>query len=485
MRGRVVFVGAGPGLSTWLTLAGYEALRHADVILVDALVSPAMLSDIAWDAEIVDVGKRGGEASSSQDDICKILIAAAQAGKNVVRLKGGDPGTFGRLTEEIDALTQVGIEFSVIPGITAASATAARGSFSLTDRDVSASLTLLTGHRRLQGPRPELDWEAASRSGTGAVYMGILSAAENAQRLIGQGVPAETPVLVAQAVTTPAERLLRTTLGELATALHDAHMRPPAIWIYGDVVRGAKLEATPLRGVVATFRPFGAHLDWHAGLREAGWEPCAFPLQRITEPQDGGAAMAAVLAAPPAFLAWTSPTAVKRSLAHWQALGFDLRSLAGWQLLAVGPATAAAIQQAGLQANFTTDGSDGADGFISVLPSTPATIYFLQAEDSRETPLTSLAQAGWRPVRVATHRKQLRSEIPGALRLALDRKQLDAAVWTATSQVQAIKQMDATALSRISKHVAIGQHTAAALREAGVAAVVAERPDLNAVLAVL
>lgn len=470
--GHVDFVGAGPGAVAWITLAGAAALRQANVILVDALVSPALLSDIAWDALVIDVGKRGGKASYSQSEICNLLVTQARAGKKVVRLKGGDPGVFGRLTEEVSALKAAGISYNIIPGVTAASAVAARSGISLTDRDVSASLTLLTGHRRDAGPRPEMDWQAASRSGTGVVYMGVLSAAENAARLLAEGVPAATPVLVAASISTAKERVIKTTLGDLANTLVAADVHPPAIWLYGQVAAAAAISAQPLsRGLLAVFRPYGMHLDWHAAFAAAGWEVAAFPLQRFVAPSDGWAALDRLdpTTEKPAWLVFSSPTAVRYWLQRQRLLQRDLRQWAGWSLAAVGTATAATLSEYGLQTALIAKGQGGGDELAKLLPNRADKLYWLQAEDGRTDPLAFLHQRGWRVERLLTHAKQAREDGCPALQLALARRAITAAIWSASSQVRWASRYTPSLFTDVPLHIALGKQVAAALQATGIA----------------
>lgn len=218
--GRVVFVGAGPGDPAMLTLAAIRALNAAEVILFDDLVSDEVLELARREARRILVGKRAGRPSCRQEEIIDMMLSLARAGRRVVRLKSGDPMIFGRMGEEAEALAAEGIPYEVIPGITAAQALGARLGLSLTHRDGAKSLRLVTGHSKAGGLPEGLDWEAlADPTATTIVYMGGRTAAALAARLRSLGLPADLPAVVAAALARPAEAIVPTTLGEVASAV--------------------------------------------------------------------------------------------------------------------------------------------------------------------------------------------------------------------------------------------------------------------------
>jgi uroporphyrin-III C-methyltransferase/precorrin-2 dehydrogenase/sirohydrochlorin ferrochelatase len=220
-RGKVTLVGAGPGDAEYLTLKAVRALQSADIILFDDLVSDDVLDLARREAKRMLVGKRSGRPSCRQEDINRLMLAMARKGKHVVRLKSGDPMIFGRAGEEIDMLEAAGIDVDVAPGVTTALAVAARLKISLTHRDHAQGVKFITGHSR-KGGLPDIDWRnAADSSVTLMVYMGARTAPTLARRLIAEGMAPKTPVVIATAVSRPAERLERTTLGALAGAVLD------------------------------------------------------------------------------------------------------------------------------------------------------------------------------------------------------------------------------------------------------------------------
>ena len=233
--GKVTLVGAGPGDPGLLTRNGYDALQAADVVYFDELVAPEIIDLLPARTRCIYVGKPHQVASISQADIVQQLIAAARTGQNVVRLKGGDPMVFGRSGEEIDGLHAAGIAIEVIPGITAATGAAATTRISLTHRDYAAQVSFVTAARR--------DGSLADVRGLGGtgrtlvVYMGIARARMLSEALIADGVDAALPIAIVENATRPEERVVITTVADLADAIARATVRSPALFIVGDVVR--------------------------------------------------------------------------------------------------------------------------------------------------------------------------------------------------------------------------------------------------------
>ena len=252
--GTVWLVGAGPGDPGLLTLRAASALREADVVFHDALPGPAVLRHARPEARLVDVGKRKGHAPWNQTAIGTALIDAARAGLRVVRLKGGDPSPFGRSGEELTALSDAGIPWSIVPGVTAASAASAVAGVSLTLRGAASSATFVTGHGA-DGELPhDTDWDAVGRTGgTVVAYMALSRIDQVALRLLAAGRGADTPVVVVSKATLPGERVLRTTLGRCTLDIHRARMPAPALVLIGEAMRNAsttiehQTEATDVR----------------------------------------------------------------------------------------------------------------------------------------------------------------------------------------------------------------------------------------------
>jgi uroporphyrin-III C-methyltransferase/precorrin-2 dehydrogenase/sirohydrochlorin ferrochelatase len=233
--GQVTLVGAGPGDPELLTLGALRALQDADVILYDRLVSAAILDFARRDATRVCVGKSAGGGSTAQQEINDSLIRHAADGRRVVRLKGGDPFVFGRGGEELEALARAGIDFSVIPGVTAALGCAAYAGIPLTHRDHAHSVTFVTGHADQNGVPP--DWRALASPGTTAVfYMGLARLDYIALQLLEHGAPAARPAAIVAHGTLPTQRVIAATLGTIVAATAPAALASPALLIVGEVV---------------------------------------------------------------------------------------------------------------------------------------------------------------------------------------------------------------------------------------------------------
>ncbi|MEN3746541.1 uroporphyrinogen-III C-methyltransferase [Sphingomonas sp. HF-S3] len=234
--GEVWLVGAGPGDPDLLTRKAERLIESATVIFYDALVGPAVLDLIPDSVRRVPVGKRSGRHSRAQESINDLLLAAARNGERVVRLKGGDPSVFARSAEEMAHLRAHGISVRVCPGITAASALAANAGVSLTLRGMARRLQFITAHARAGEPL-DLDWASLADPGaTLAVYMGREVARDVARGLMGQGMPADTPVLIAANVSLPDERLLFTRLDLLHLAVASFANGDPTLLLIGDAV---------------------------------------------------------------------------------------------------------------------------------------------------------------------------------------------------------------------------------------------------------
>ena len=247
-RGFVWLVGAGPGAADLLTLRAQRVLGEADIIVHDALVPDSVVAMGRRDAQRIDVGKRKGAHSASQEEINAILVREAAAGKRVVRLKCGDPLVFGRAGEEMAALRAAGIGFEVVPGVTSAFAAAAEAEIPLTLRGVASGLVFATGHDQRGDVLP--DWAGLALSGsTVAVYMGRSVARGVAARLMSAGLDEDTPVAVIESATLPQRRVHAGRIADLAIDAGDDGGGPALILIGAAVAHGALQQAEPLAPV--------------------------------------------------------------------------------------------------------------------------------------------------------------------------------------------------------------------------------------------
>jgi len=260
MKGKVYLVGAGPGDPEFLTLKALRLLQRAELVLHDDLVSKEILGLVSSKAEVRNVGKRCGAKSISQTEINFLLIALAESGLNVVRLKSGDPLIFGRGGEEIEALYKAGIEFEVVPGVTAALGAAAAAQIPLTHRDISHAVVFLSGNSA--AGREAADWKKLVASGaTLAIYMPGHDYDALARRLLHAGIGEETPCALISAASTREQKIAVTTVGALP---HAPELASPSLFIVGEVVAlaqvlsGSTVNATELSPLLPQLRQFVA-----------------------------------------------------------------------------------------------------------------------------------------------------------------------------------------------------------------------------------
>jgi uroporphyrin-III C-methyltransferase len=235
--GKVYLVGAGPGDPELLTVKAQRLLRHADIVLHDDLVPAAILALASARAEVTNVGKRCGAKKNTQEQINIRMIESARRGKSVVRLKSGDPGIFGRLAEEMDALAAAGISYEVVPGVTAGFAAAASLGVSLTDRRKASRVVIVTGHKVYAGQKQEkIDWKNLAREdATLIVYMPGHEFDAFRAELLDAGLPGDVPAVIVSRATTPEQREHYTTIENLAGL---PRLDSPSILLIGRSLEG-------------------------------------------------------------------------------------------------------------------------------------------------------------------------------------------------------------------------------------------------------
>lgn len=253
-RGRVAFVGAGPGDPELITLRGLRRLRAADVVIHDRLIPRELLDETRPDADVIDVGKTPGRPCAGQEAINRLIVERATAGKRVVRLKGGDPSIFARLAEELAAVRAAGIPFEIVPGVTAATAATARGGVSLTERGAASMVVLAAGASHAGGGVPPLDWELLARiDGTLVFYMPVRSVASIAARLTAFGRDPGEPAILVERLGMDGERFVSATLGDVGRAARRGGIVPPAILLVGATLGTASVPPR-LRQALALMR---------------------------------------------------------------------------------------------------------------------------------------------------------------------------------------------------------------------------------------
>jgi uroporphyrin-III C-methyltransferase len=235
--GSVVLVGGGPGDPELITVRGHRALAQADVVVADHLAPLSLLASLPTDVEVIDASKLPRGRSMAQEQINALLVERALEGKRVARLKGGDPFVFGRGMEELEACVAAGIPVEVVPGVTSAIGVPALAGIPVTHRGLTHEFVVVSGHLPPGHPQSLVDWSAIGRlRGTVVVLMGVDTAPAIAAALVEHGRAPDTPVAVVSDGSTPTQRSVRTTLAGLAGTMSDEEIRPPAVWVVGEVV---------------------------------------------------------------------------------------------------------------------------------------------------------------------------------------------------------------------------------------------------------
>ena len=361
-KGKVYLVGAGPGRADLITVCGINAIAKADCIVCDKLANPALLKYASADAEIIAVPKRIGKGSFEQDRINQIIIEKALAGKTVVRLKGGDPCIFGRGAEEAKVLVQAGIEFEIVPGITAAVAAAEYSGIMLTDRNYSSQVTFVTGREAQGKEETSIDWDLLAKfTGTIVFYMGMGNVELIADNLIDNGMSAETPAAIVSDATSANQRVLQTKLNTLAGDSEKAGFAPPALIIIGQAA-GCDSSLNwfmnkPMFGknIVVT-RDSCGNIDSAEKITDRGGNAIGFETIR-TRPLTQGNEFLRAMEKFSSFdwVVLTSVNGVRVFFDFLDIAGKDSRVFGPMKIAAIGKMTADLLARFGLKADFVPD----------------------------------------------------------------------------------------------------------------------------------
>ena len=403
ISGRVLFVGAGPGDPELITLRGRRLLGKADVVLYDYLASEALLVHAPQHAEKICLGRHGEGKLWKQEEICARIVAEAQAGKIVARLKGGDPGIYGRLAEELAACRAAGIACEIAPGVTSASAAAAYAGFTLTDRTSASSVTFVTGHECTEkDSNVGLDFASlAATPGTLVVYMGVTNAPRWSHELIRGGKSADTPVLIIRKCSLPEQQTISCTLGMLPEVLAPGAIRPPLVVVIGEVAKGDNLTswfaARPLFGkTVLVTRPRDQAAPMAQRLTDLGARVLLQPTIEISPPDDFENVDRAIdQLSEYDLVAFSSRNGVDWFLRRMQERGCDARRFAAAKIGAIGPATVEALGEWRLMADYQPD-EYRAEALAKVLSDQAAgkRVLLVRASRGREVLAETLCAAG-------------------------------------------------------------------------------------------
>lgn len=434
---KVYLVGAGPGDPDLLTIKGQRILAQADVVLYDHLAPDALLDLAPAHAERIYVGKKRSAHAFTQEEICAMLVEHARRGRNVVRLKGGDPFIFGRGGEEAEALVEAGIPFEVVPGVTTPLGIAAYTGVPLTHRDHTSAVTFVTGHAV-----EAIDWDKVGHVETLVLFMGLTHFAGIARELIARGRDPETPAMAVRWATRPDQETVTGTLASLPGILAERGMKPPATIIVGEVVRlREKLdwyERLPLFGkrIVVT-RAKEQASDLAGRLRALGAGVLEVPTIEIRPAADSGA-LDRALAGLGSYdwLIFTSANGVRFFVDRLDRSNTDWRSLRA-RLCAIGPATRAALEALHLKVDLM--GREYvAEGLLEAFAAHDLAgkrVLLPRAAVARDLVPTELRRRGAEVDVVEAYRTVIPDDAPERVRAALDCHP-DCVTFTSSSTVQ-------------------------------------------------
>ena len=534
-RGGVVYlVGAGPGDPGLMTARSLELIASADAIFHDRLIPPGALDGARADAELIYVGKAppadgpktsgistesARRLSVAQEDTNSRLVEAARAGKSVVRLKGGDPFVFGRGGEEGEALRAAGVEFEVVPGVTAGVAATAYAGIPVTHRDDASAVAFVTGHEDPEKDETAIDWEALARfPGTLVFYMGVKRLATNAAALIDAGRDPDEPAAAVERGTMAGQRTVAATLGTIAEVVEREEVRAPALIVVGSVVERrealAWLERRPLHGkrvVVTRARAQASGLA--ATLRELGADVVELPAIRIEPRIDAEEVRRAVgRIGQYALICVTSPNGAHLLFEALNEAGLDGRAFgvggpeakglgrpekkqvgevgtaaapAGSVIAAIGPGTGRALAEHGIQADVVPE-RFVAEALVEAVEGVEVEgkpVLIARAAEARDVLPDALRERGAEVDVVSLYETVREDPDPAAVEAA---RTADYVTFTSSSTVTNLTEALGDSFPKSARVVSIGPITSETARAAGLEVhAEAKRHDIDGLVAAL
>jgi uroporphyrinogen III methyltransferase/synthase len=490
--GVVYLVGAGPGDRGLMTKRSLDLIATADAIYYDRLIPTGALDGAREDAELIYVGKQPGVPSVPQAEIGERLVEAGKAGKSVVRLKGGDPFVFGRGGEEGEDLREAGVEFEVVPGVTAGVAATAYAGIPVTHRDDASAVAFVTGHEDPEKAETALDWDAlAAFPGTLVFYMGVKRLGENAAALMSSGRDADEPAAAIERGTWPGQRTVTATLGTIAEAVEREVIKAPALIVVGAVAARrealAWLERRPLHGrTVVVTRARAQASGLAKTLRGLGASVVELPAIRI-ESKIGDEEVRAAASGIRDYdlVCLTSPNGVKLLFEALTEAGRDARGLSDATVAAIGPGTARALAAHGIAADVIPE-RFVAEALVEALADIDVRgkrVLVARAAEARDVLPDALRERGGEVDVVALYETVREAPDEKAVAAAQDAEYV---TFTSSSTVTNLLEALGDRFPSGARIVSIGPVTSATVRENGLeVAVEAERHDVDGLLAAL
>lgn len=450
IKGKVYLVGAGPGDPELITVKGLNCIQRADVIIYDYLASKMLLEYASDHAELIYVGKKGGNHTLPQDKINSLIIEKARKGEVVTRLKGGDPFIFGRGGEEAEILIEAGIPFEIVPGVTSAIAAPAYAGIPLTHRKFTSTVAFVTGHEDPSKEDSSIDWPAISKGiGTLVFLMGVKNLPHITGQLIRNGMHPDTPIALIRWGTTPKQVTVTGTLDNIVQRVKAAGLKAPAIIVVGNVVRLREtmkwFENRPLMGkriVVTRAREQASELVKQ--LTELGAECLEFPTIKVVPPDDWRPLDAAIKnLSSYDWLIFTSVNGVTFFFERLFSKDKDLRALNNLRTAAIGPATAKKLFEFGIRSDIVPE-SYMAESIIASFRKEKVRdqrILLPRAKEARPILPEELKKMGAIVDEVAAYcTKEIRDNADNLLQ-ALEGRAIDLITFTSSSTVKNFRAM--------------------------------------------
>lgn len=479
MNGMVYLVGAGPGDYRLITLKGKQCLEKADVVICDYLADKRLLAFAPENVEYIYVGKKAGNHAMRQDDISQLIADKAKEGKCVVRLKGGDPFVFGRGGEEAEVLKQNGVNFEIVPGISSAIAAPAYAGIPVTNRKVAVSFAVITGHEDPTKGKSDINWEKLSTAVDTLVFlMGVGNLPHITGQLIKYGRSADTPAALVRWGTKAEQEVLVTTVGNAVKDVIEHNLKPPAVFIVGNVVNLRStiqwFDNKPLFGkniLITRAREQASKLT--AKLEEFGANCIEAPAIKIAPPDDNFASLDNAIAKIGTYnwIIFTSTNGVERFFNRLNEKNMDARCLYHAKIAAIGTSTADKLKNYGIIADKIPT-MFKAEGILDVLKENITLgikVLIPRAQKAREALPAGLRQMGAVVDVAETYCTKMADTNKTEIKNLLQNGQIDMVTFTSSSTVDNLLKLidNETVLLNNVKKAAIGPVTAQTCKNNG------------------
>lgn len=479
MNGMVYLVGAGPGDYRLITLKGKECLEKADVVICDYLADKRLLAFAPENVEYIYVGKKAGNHAMRQEDISQLIADKAKEGKCVVRLKGGDPFVFGRGGEEAEVLKNNGVKFEIVPGVTSAIAAPAYAGIPVTNRKVAVSFAVVTGHEDPTKGKSDINWEKLSTAVDTLVFlMGVGNLPHITSQLIKYGRSADTPAALVRWGTKAQQEVLITTVGKAAEDVIKHNLKPPAVFVVGNVVNLRStiqwFDNKPLFGkniLITRARSQASKLT--TALEELGANCIEAPAIKIAPPNDNYVSLdnAITKIYDYDWIIFTSTNGVERFFARLNEKNLDTRCLSNAKIAAIGTATADKLKNYGIMADKIPT-MFKAEGILEVLKNDiqkDSRVLIPRAQKAREALPIGLRQMGAIVDVAETYCTKMADTNKDDIKDLLKNNQIDMVTFTSSSTVENLLKLidgEKTLLNNV-KTAVIGPITAKTCKNNG------------------